>query len=260
MDESNIRSIYYMVPAVPTRRPEGVTMVPRLRQTLAMAWVPVHAGQDHLLQFSRRPAIEALAELIWNGLDAEAELVDVDIETASLGPDSELLHITKITITDTGHGITPDLATRAFPSLGDSWKKGLSGRTVNGKRALHGSLGRGRFYVYSLGHRAHWSSTSEAGDSYQRLEISGDQARIDGFSIGEAAPAEGPTGTTLAITVEQGRSLGVLLREDVPLQLAARLAPHLIGNPDLTVRINGERVDPGPGSYTHMTEPTNSGV
>src|SRR5207249_1018716 len=97
-----------------------------------MLCLPVNAGHDHLLQFSRRPPIDALTELIWNSLDAEADLVDVEIQTSALGPgDSELEHITEITITDNGHGITPDIATRGFGSLGDSWKKALNGRTLN---------------------------------------------------------------------------------------------------------------------------------
>jgi hypothetical protein len=91
--------------------------------------------------------------------------VEVEIKTSSLGDsESELLHITEITITDNGHGITPEVAVKAFSSLGDSWKKSLSGRTINGKRALHGGLGRGRFYAYSLGGRARWSSTSQSVD------------------------------------------------------------------------------------------------
>jgi len=224
-----------------------VAMTSSARPTQAMSWVPVHAGQDHLLQFSRRSAIDALAEMIWNGLDAEADLVDVGIETSSLGSgERELQFVTQVRVTDNGHGISSEIAKSAFPSLGDSWKRSLSGRTLNGKRALHGSLGRGRFYVYSLGHRAHWSSVSKADGEYQQIEINGDQARIDGFSIGVASPIGGPTGTTLVISVEQGRSLPALMREDVALQLAARFAAHLLGNPDIIVRVNGEKVDPEP--------------
>lgn len=212
-----------------------------------MAWLPVRAGQDHLLQFARRPPIDALAELIWNALDAEADLVDVRIETSSFAEgDTELLHVTEITITDNGHGITPAIANQAFASLGDSWKKTLNGRTINDKRALHGSLGRGRFYAYSLGQRARWSSVSQVGDQFQRVEISGDQARVDGFTVADPVPATEPTGTRLTITVEQGRSLGALLRDDIPIQLAARLAPHLLGNADIIVRVDSQRVDPGP--------------
>jgi hypothetical protein len=45
-----------------------------------VAWVPIRAGQDHLQQYARQSAIDAVAELIWNGLDAEADTVDVDAE------------------------------------------------------------------------------------------------------------------------------------------------------------------------------------
>ena len=100
--------------------------------------------------------------------------------------------------------------------------------------------------MYSLGHRASWSSVAQVGDEHERIEISGDQARVDGFTIGEPTKDPGPTGTILAITVEQGRALGALLRDDLARQLAARLAAHLLGNPDITVPVNGERVDPKP--------------
>ncbi len=46
--------------------------------------------------------------------------------------------------------------------------------------------------------------------------------------------------------MEQGRPLSPLTRDDVPEQLAARLAAHLLGNPDITVRVNSRRVDPRP--------------
>ena len=65
-----------------------------VRQTVRMAWMQVHAGQDHLSQFTNRKPVDALVEMIWNGLDAEADLVTVDFETASIVPgDRELLHI-----------------------------------------------------------------------------------------------------------------------------------------------------------------------
>ena len=53
---------------------------PSLGNTESMAWVPIQAGQDHLQQYTKKSSIEALAELVWNSLDAEATTVDVDIE------------------------------------------------------------------------------------------------------------------------------------------------------------------------------------
>lgn len=218
-----------------------------MAKTGTMAWLSVRAGQDHLEQFARRAPLDALAELIWNSLDAEADSVDVDIDVSSIaGGSRDLFHVTRITISDNGHGITPDQATEAFPSLGDSWKKSLSGRTLNGLRPLHGSRGRGRFFAYSLGHHVRWSSIAETDDGLRKVEIEGHRARINGFTISLPQPTEGRPGTTVTITVEQGRPLPSLTRGDVPVHLAARLAPHLLGNPDITVRVNGQRVDPTP--------------
>lgn len=219
-----------------------------LRQTQPMAEMLVRAGQDYLQQFSKKGAVDALAELVWNALDAEADRVDVKFATATLGGNGNTLeHITEIAVIDNGHGISPEIAQKAFPSLGDSWKKDLNGRSLNGKRPLHGSNGRGRFYVYSLGHRARWVSVSEASSgAFQRLVVEGSQNAINKFTSADPSPTEGPAGTTLTITVEQGRALGALLRDDLPQNLAARMAPHLLGNSDIVVRVDGRTVDPAP--------------
>jgi Histidine kinase-, DNA gyrase B-, and HSP90-like ATPase len=120
-----------------------------------MVWMPILAGRDHLAMYARQGAVDALVELIWNGLDAEADEVAVDIESSSIGSgDRAMYFVTRIKVSDNGHGITPEIAKSAFPSLGDSWKRKLNGRTLNGKRAMHGRLGRGRFYAYALGSRA----------------------------------------------------------------------------------------------------------
>jgi hypothetical protein len=229
-----------------------------------MAWVPIQAGQDHLQQYAKKSPIEALAELIWNGLDAEATTVDVDIEAQSMvGPGRELSYVTRITVTDNGHGIDPDKAQEQFSSLGDSWKKNLNGRTLNNERALHGSRGRGRFLAYSLGDRVRWSSISKFGGSFRRVEISGGADRINGFQVEEIAELSGPssTGTTVVVDVPQGRPLSALLKDDLDVQLTARLAIHLLGNPDLIVRVNGVQLDPRPlieGSPIDVPLPVNA--
>lgn len=208
-----------------------------------MAWMPVRAGRDHLEQYAKMSVLDAVAELVWNGLDAEADEVDVEIQTGTMGLDS-LRYVTRIVVVDNGHGITHERALTDFQSLGDSWKKTLNGRTLNGKRALHGSQGRGRFYVYSLGHHARWSSVALENGQNFRVDIVGDQSKIDGFVIDDPEPTSVPTGTRVTVSVEQGRSLTALLRDDLHIQLAARLAGHLLANDDVVVRLNGTALDP----------------
>lgn len=210
-----------------------------------MTWLPIQAGQDHLMQYAKRHPVAAVAELIWNGLDAEADTVDVDIQTESLGAGAASEpFVTRIVIEDNGHGISPEIAKEAFPKLGDSWKRALNRRTLHGLRPLHGSLGRGRLYAYSLGYRAHWTSISCTEKGTSRVEITGSTGRLDGFTIEEFENVSGKPGTKVIIDVEQGRPLVQLLRDDLHLRLTAKFAPHLLGNPDIVVRVNGKRLSP----------------
>jgi len=233
-----------------TGRDSGLARAIRLPIThnARMVWQPVRVGRDHLGQFTNRSAVDAITELVWNGLDAdadadaEADEVDVVVETETMGPEN-LRYVTRVTVRDNGHGMNHERALSAFESLGDSWKKGLRGRTVNGKRALHGRQGRGRFFVYSLGSRARWSSVTDSGDGRARVEIVGEQSKIDGFTVEDPVPTDEPTGTRVIVFVEQGRSLTQLIREDLRLQIAARLAAHLLANEDIVVRVNGEVLD-----------------
>ena len=203
----------------------------------------VQAGKSHLDRYARQPAIDAVAELIWNGLDAEADNVEVRLERDSLGNGSPEF-VTRVWVQDNGHGIEPPTAVERFTMLGDSWKLRQSGRTINGLRVLHGKYGRGRFYAYSLGHRVTWSTVWEEREG-RRLgyQINGRHGSINEFEISEAHESDEQTGTEVEIRVEQGRTLSQLLDDEVNTKLCARFAPHLLGNTDIEVVFDGGRLD-----------------
>jgi len=214
-----------------------------------MSWKRIQAGSDVLSQFARKKSVEAVAEMIWNSLDAEADIVNVEIVSAGLGDDpNSTAHVVSVEIVDNGHGISPTIAQSTFTTLGNSWKKGLNGRSLNNLRPLHGQAGRGRFFAYSIGHSVRWTSVSEPDDalSRQRIEIMGDSERIEGFDISDPFDTEEPTGTTVRISVEQGRPNSALLGDHAHTELAAIFAPYLLYNEDLKVRFNGLSVDPRP--------------
>ncbi len=71
-----------------------------------MARHGIKAGKTHLETYAGQPAVDALAELIWNGLDAEAKSVEVRLERGSLGDDAAEF-VSRLWATDTGHGIEP---------------------------------------------------------------------------------------------------------------------------------------------------------
>jgi hypothetical protein len=126
-----------------------------------MSWQRIQAGPDVLGVFARKKPIDAIAEMIWNSLDAEADAINVEVESASLGADSAA-HVVSVEIVDNGHGISPNVALSSFTTLGNSWKKGLNGRSLNGLRPLHGQEGRGRFFAYAVGSSVKWTSVSHS--------------------------------------------------------------------------------------------------
>ena len=78
--------------------------------------VSVEVGEDHLAAFMRSPRI-AIAELVWNALDADATEVDVTYQLNDFGG------IEGVVISDNGTGMTPSDASYGFGNFGNSWKR-----------------------------------------------------------------------------------------------------------------------------------------
>ena len=103
----------------------------------------VEVQSDFLERQAKAQPIAAVAELIWNGLDADATAITVDLEDDKLGG------LRRIIVTDNGHGIPFGDAPTLFRNLGGSWKK-HGARTKLRQRQLHGQEGRGRFKAFEL--------------------------------------------------------------------------------------------------------------
>jgi hypothetical protein len=76
----------------------------------------VEIQQDFLERQAKATPVAAVAELIWNGLDADATRIDVDLEQDGLGG------IAKVVVSDNGDGIPYGDAPALFRRLGGSWK------------------------------------------------------------------------------------------------------------------------------------------
>lgn len=79
--------------------------------------IPINAKQDFLQRVSSTTSINAVAELIWNSLDAGANKIDVIFDDNGIGG------LDRVTIVDDGCGIDVDKVQSLFGNLGDSWKK-----------------------------------------------------------------------------------------------------------------------------------------
>ena len=149
--------------------------------------VTAHADHIAKLKCAKKPLI-AIAELIWNALDASAKRVDVHLHPSPVGG------IEAVEVVDNGCGMTPERAVQAFSGLGGSWKR-LATRTEHENRVIHGKEGRGRFRALGLGRVAEWHvcyPRDKSGLAVFTVRILDETA--DHFVIEPDQPAAAPPG------------------------------------------------------------------
>jgi len=115
-----------------------------------MKTVEIQVQNDHLERLAQvRKPILAVAELIWNAVDADADEVSITLHDDPLGG------FEAIEVSDNGHGMPHSDAEGLFSRLGGSWKKGGK-RSREKSRLLHGQEGRGRLRAFGLGRVVDW--------------------------------------------------------------------------------------------------------
>lgn len=202
-----------------------------------MLRITLSAGDDLVqrLAYESDP-VRAVIELVWNGLDADADHVGVRLGRNEAGG------VISVTVRDDGHGMSPERIQQDLRWVGNSWKR--NARTSEGKgRPMHGRFGQGRLRAFALGTHVKWITVGkDAEGKFKRSQISSSTDHRTAFSGPEPHDTEGPTFTEFTA---QGRDgLGKLDSEDALLRLGVALAPHLITFPEIEVTYDGTRVDP----------------
>jgi hypothetical protein len=198
---------------------------------------PVEVQPDFLKKITGAKPVQALAELIWNGLDADASEVSVSFDY------NELDTLSHVIVRDNGTGIPRDKAPEYFRRLGGSWKR--PGAATQGGRFLHGQEGRGRFKAFAIGDYAAWSVVYEKDGKLWAYKITMSAADIRHVSISdesEAAPSA-TRGVTLTIT-EPRKDFTTFVSEAGLHSLTEVFALYLADYPDIKVTIGGTRIDP----------------
>lgn len=80
--------------------------------------IKIEIEDDFMARQTRAEPVQALAELIWNSVDADASRVMVEFEFKDLAEG-----MSKIIVYDDGNGIPRDQAKLLFGHLGGSWKR-----------------------------------------------------------------------------------------------------------------------------------------
>ncbi|HRR35372.1 MAG TPA: ATP-binding protein [Kiritimatiellia bacterium] len=199
--------------------------------------IHVQAQKDHIASLCTASPIQALAELIWNALDADAFDVKVDIIQNALGG------IDAIRVSDDGQGINALDADRHFGNLGGSWKRDAPRTPISG-RVLHGSKGRGRFKAFALGNRVEWRTTLEVDGGLRSFMLAGSADDPGLFTLVEAASPGPATGTEVMITEIQHAMGSLLDTAWVVQQLASHFALYLKAYPNVRIYFQGLLVNP----------------
>lgn len=204
-----------------------------------MTELTLKAKHDHLAKVaSTRDYVKALAEFVWNALDADADEVSVEFSRNPLGG----LH--SILIRDNGTGISKPRAEHDFESLGDSWKLQTS-RTALNSRVIHGKEGQGRLKFYSLASKANWASVYEEEGSLLSLSIAIDADTLHKSSVSE--PAQAARGASRGTILELNPlkdTFDWLTSEEARSEFGAIFAPYILQYPSVSVVYDGHRVDP----------------
>ena len=200
-----------------------------------MAKVHVTAKRDFLESLTTAAPLAALSELVWNGFDADADRIQVFVDSNNMGG------IQTIRVRDHGYGVDHSKVEALFGSLGESWKKTTDRQ--NG-RALHGKNGKGRFKVFALGERVEWNTVYQQNGKKYSYKITGSAQTLDDFETSDPIEVnDAPVGTEVAI-YNLKRDFRSLREDSAPHELAKIFAVYLTQNPALRIEYNGIAVDP----------------
>jgi len=198
----------------------------------------VQVEGDHIKKLTAARPVAAVAELIWNSVDADATRVDVEVNADELAMRS-------ITVRDNGHGIPYGDVAVLFGRLGGSWKA-RANRSKLKARFLHGREGKGRFKALALGRVADWSVTYREGEGkLLRYTISVIREDLVDVRVSEAKEIKGAgaPGVEVRIT-ELDRSYRSLERGQAIPSLSEIFALYLTDYPDVAIYADHERLDP----------------
>lgn len=216
----------------------------------SMARIHLQAADDHVAALAHeRDPVKAVAELVWNALDADAKNVQVTLRrNAADGIDG-------VSVTDDGHGISPEEAKSDFKWIGGSWKR----RTRKSKglgRPLHGHAGQGRLRAFALGTAVKWTTTAvDTAGKTMRCVIRADSSSRQDVEISEPIEVDDETGTVFEASGREG--IDRLESDETRARITSFFAPYLIAHQDIEFIYDGSQIDPAENVESDVTYPIN---
>ncbi|MCW2671812.1 MAG: hypothetical protein JWP14_401 [Frankiales bacterium] len=202
-----------------------------------MQRIHIDAKADHVLRLARLgdPA-GAVAEIIWNGLDAEAQTVEVEVEV------NEFDGVERVIVRDDGHGMPIEACASYFEGLGGSWKA-TAKVSPSLKRSMNGKSGQGRVRGFALGQSLTWTTVADATTERQRTTITARSASPTDYEIDGPVASDEPTGTIFEARLPAEKTDRLNADRSEAL-LTAEFAPFLASHPEVTILYRGNPLDP----------------
>lgn len=198
---------------------------------------PVEVQPDFVDKQTRAKPIPALSELIWNGLDADATRISVELEYGDLAGG-----LSKIVVHDNGKGFPRSEARGLFKNLGGSWKRGT--RQTPSGRQIHGQEGKGRYKAFALGRAVTWHVTHEEAGELSSFEVSLFSNNLTDVAVTPQRPAAtADTGVTVAVS-DVLHDFRVFETEEGLQDMAETFALYISNYPNVQIEVAGRRVDP----------------
>lgn len=204
----------------------------------AVEHVSVAVQDDFVARQTRAKPVPALAELIWNSLDADATRVDVELVRGGL-----IGGLSQIVVQDDGEGFARDDARALFGNLGGSWKR-MTRRTKHGQRMIHGQEGRGRYKAFALGGMVTWKVCYAAADGNRAFEIRIAVHDLTDVTITQEEPAPDRRTGVIVVIDNLRRDFRAFDTNEGTQELAEIFALYLMNYRAVHVAVAGERIDP----------------
>lgn len=186
---------------------------------------------------SRAKPMTAMAELIWNALDADALEVRVEFKENELGGTDS------VQVSDNGGGLGYDRALVVFESLGGSWKL-EGGKTARRNRVLHGRYGKGRFRAFALGNHVQWKTVCKDDGENERFSITGRGTAIGEFDVSDPVDGGQDAAGMVVDIADLPPNTGLLRGVKAVQEITDILALYMRQYPDVRVVYDGIPIDP----------------
>jgi hypothetical protein len=197
----------------------------------------IKVQQDHIESLTRSNGINAIAELIWNSLDADATEIRVNYSKNVMGK------YEYITVEDNGTGLSYQLAEDVFQKLGGSDKK-INPKSPSG-RSYHGKEGKGRYKALALGDLVQFDSyynISEIASNHFTITISSDSLKNP--KIGDVQILnEVKKGFKVTIVNINDKVANEIFLKDSFKELEEKFASYYLSYPYFQIFINNRKVD-----------------